>query len=236
MARKTMYGFLLVALMCVPANAALVIDDFIATMSAVANGAPGDTDSDSGAAATAIGGFREIFVEKTGGASGHDVRLDINPFALERLNHSQNGSQLGYSLTTWDSNGAGLGGIDLTSFTQLIVGVDTADPAPIIFTIGDADSAESASGTLLVPFTAAFTEYILPFGALVPTGGTLADILDSVDSITMEIDGRARAGMDVVLTQVRADIVPEPGTLAIWGLLFGVVGLCGCRRRRRRDG
>jgi len=222
-------------------NAAMMIDDFISDHMAAADGVPTVTDFSSVAAATAIGGERDLWVEKTAGADGDRIRARVNPNGLERLRHSQDSGVEGRTRVVYDgADGVvdidfdGLGGVNLLDgSSQFEIGVTFTDiSGPITLTLYDNDDpsgATSATGGASVPGTiASETVVTIPF-SMYPNS-----ILDSVGAILFEIEGggASLAGRDADFSFIRTGgaEIPEPAAASIWAVLFGLA--VGWKRRK----
>ncbi len=240
-----------------PLFAGILIDDFGTNqeLEVIAIAPPtGEASSFVAAPGDAIGGERDLVVEKTTGGNTDRIRTRANPDGNTLLRHSQESGVQGRTVVIWDGpdglpelgdiDFTGLGGVDLLdggNSDAFEIGVEFSDiDGPIHFTVYDADDAGGgtfATATLVVS-PVAFLDFEimeLLFSSFSPTGGTLMDIFDSVGAIVMEIDGTAgdQTSWDLDLAFVRTNmVVPEPGTFVVWSLLG--LSVCGWGRFRRR--
>ena len=233
-----------------PASAAnFLIDDFFTQQTATYSGPPGSgSGNEVDATASAIGGSRDLWVQKTGGANGVTLSATVNPFE-ENLLRQDFGVASGSTYVTWDGNDnnanpftgvayTGLGGIDFSGEATLDINVEFNNlPGPITFTFWDADDPSGstfATTTFNVPMLGLDSDTTLnqPFAGFTPIGGSLAEILDSVGAIQTQISGEGiLAGRDVQLDLVRTTAsatTPEPNSalsLVALGVIGGAVSL-----------
>jgi len=203
----------------------------------------------------AIGGERDIWVQKTAGGEGERVRTRVNPNGETLLRQTIDDAN-GRTRVTWDGDDgdaatvdyAGLGGLDFLIYTTLDLMVTFSDVGgPINFTFWDASDLTGqtyARTTFTVPgsvpagssllLTRNFT---MADFSVFGTGATLTSILGNVGAIQMEIDATAVAqeGWDsrydyVAVTGPDAAVpLPAPILLSIAGL--AALGGLGLRRR-----
>jgi hypothetical protein len=232
-----------------------LIDDFVVVQNAEVDAAapPIQSDGSSQGGVMAIGGERDLYVEKTAGGDGERVRARVNPNGLDLLRQTIDDAS-GRTVVTWDGTDGlfrpdqvqynGLGSVDFSIYDALEMLVTFSDVGgPVRFTFWDSNDLSGgtfAQTTFAVPGG-------IPAGSSVmlsrnfnltdftATGGTLANILDSVGAIQMEIDARATAqeGWDMRIDLIGAvgtqevppPTVPEPSSLlsllALGGLTLG---------------
>lgn len=250
-----------VAALTVPAaNATIIIDPFSTSSNAnVTLG--GDTPpappvyfGPTGVATGAIGGFRMMASYVTAGNEEDLYRFRVsNSTGFASVETSATVS--GKGLLTYNGTNApnttvtagnfnppgsfGLGGVDITengaNAAIMVRGYADNNGLPIVFTFW-VNSGTYARGVLNLPGStnSLMVEHILLFNDFVATGDSLANILDNVNAITVELDGTApgvTGGTDVVLDYVIASAVPEPGTYLLIG--SSLLGLGLIRRRKK---
>lgn len=232
------------------AGATILIDDFVTIQNGEVSATvpPNQSTGSSLATVSAIGVERDLFVEKTAGLDGERVRARINPNGLDLLRMTIDEAR-GRVVVTWDGfdglagpnqvNYAGLGSIDFSGETALELLVTFSDiGGPVHITFWDASDLTGntfAKATLVVPGGVPSNSSVLlsmPLSSFVATGGTLANIFDSVGAIQMVIDATAVAqeGWDARFDYIRTVRIPEAATLGIFGL--GLIGLGIAARRR----
>lgn len=212
---------------------AAVIDNFNSGGGS-ASAAAGGNDTDSSAALTTdtIGGFRTILVPGGTSVSGlGNLTVSANPMSSGLLSFSLDAMTSGSAVITWDANGAGLGGADLTDagastfFTFDILAIDQGD-VDLLLSVEDTNGniatqtfINAGVGTQQTAFTA--------FSNFPPTD------FSSVKSVSLEIRGINAS--DLVLDRLFTFgqiAVPEPSSLALCFSAFGVLALI--RRRRNQ--
>ena len=221
--KKNILAFAVMAGVAAGSAQALVIDNFDdATPQIVSAPNPGDTVS----TANAIGGARTISNTKSG-------PLGVTSAVLGGF-FSQSASALtsGTSTITWDANGAGLGGVDLTDGlvgNWFAFDIQSIDQGQIDFILGVRDTnGNSDSYTLSAAAAGRQTVAFSNFAGVDFT---------QVDLVSLEVQGSAAADLTLDLLQTRGNrplrpsSVPEPMT----ALLLGG-GLLGFGIRRRRAG
>lgn len=240
------------ALLCASSTsfaAVIVIDDFDSPQSLeILAAVPPTISGSSSVAASAIGGERDLLLEKLVGAEDDRIRARANPEGLKRLRHSQDSGVRGRTVVTWDGidgssdlSASGLGGIDflIGASPVLQFGVDFADLAgPVIFEffeLGDATRIARAVINIASPSFPILTDTVFQraladFDFL--GGATLNSVFSNVGAIRMTLDGSAVAqtGWDIDLDFVRVN-VPEPGSVLLFGA--GLLSLVSVVRRRR---
>ncbi len=202
---------------------AFVIDTFDVTSQSVA--ADG---SDTTAAPEAVGGFRTIEITKAG-PLGATASVLIPPGIYS---HSADALTAATSVITWDANGAGLGGVDLTDgllnpeFVLELLSIDLG----VSVSIGVTDTF-GGSDTQVVPgLSGTPGTYTLSFSAFTGVDFT------SIDSISLTVNGPEATDLTLDLLQTQGTTpppppsVPEPGVLLLLG--SGLIGLFGVRGRK----
>jgi len=220
------------------ANAVVILDDFTGVLGPVtaAGGPSGPKTTTLGGVANplnVLGGYRTLTVDRTSNNAG-SVSADIGLSTAQTFSFASGPSTAGKATLLYDSNGAGLGGVDIQTGAVALVGQYGSDlGANFVFSVTDTANVTSMAN-LIVPGTGSSSTFVgfnIPFGSLM--GG--ANLL-SVKSISLILDGSGNPETDVSLrllsfTNPPGD-VPEPGAVAllIGGALSGAVVL---RRRRK---
>jgi len=220
---------------------ALVIDNFNSNSGAVTQSfgspAPGSTFV-SGLVADVLGGGRALLLDNiwsdngTPGNTGDDFLSNdagassrINQTVVGALTHNLESGTARADLTvTWDANGAGLGGLDLTAdgsdALQLdILAVDQGD-VDLILEISTSTGIGSKALTNI-----GVGQHSFFFTDLVGTFD-----LASVNSISLKVEAQNASDLTLDLLQTRQGLVPAPGVLSLLGI--GLIGLAGLRQRK----
>jgi len=172
-----------------------------------------------------VGGVRTMQINVTS-TSGNYSTLTVNPAATGTLSFSNDSGQNSTAMITWDANGAGLGGVDITNGgTLLYLQADIlASDLNLGFRV---DITELGGGG-----DTAYWSTSLGSGASVVnqalSGFTNAGAVDftEVNKIVLTLTGPvAQDGMLDVLKVT----TPEPATMAL--LAFGSLGLLVRRKR-----
>lgn len=191
------------------------------------------------AAAEAVGGERDMLVERTG-TSGL-VRFDVNNSYLGAASFASGPTVPGRGTLTWDgadglstTNVTGLGGVDLTQsgandkFLLRLI----SDLGATLTIKAYTDAANFSMASVAVPTNLSFilTHQGILFSSFTIGGGSGANFAN-IGAISMEVDGTGNPGTDVVFDYViTTALVPEPSSAALW--LLGATGLACARRRR----
>ena len=197
------------------ANATVMIDDFETGPGMVDVDNPGPTNF---VAAGAIGGSRTLQVLP--GASGTELEVQSGV-----LGHSQSALGTGgSSKTTWDANGLGLGGVDLTDggvddaimFEILSIDVGDVDVTFMVQDTAGGSASVTSVGLVAGSETVPYTDFV---GAV--------DFTD-IDVIMLQIDavGTSDLLLDLLAT---ADTItpPPPPTTGVPEPVSATLGLMG---------
>lgn len=168
-----------------------------------------------------------VQVNQPGIYTGTGVRMNMTPPAagLSRYRMSQDDGTDGTSTITWDSNGVGLGGADLTLGgvnDALQVNLASIDQGVATMTFDIYSAAGKTTRTLSSPVVGAQSFLFTSFDH--------ADVsyFNAVNKIVLTISSTDGTDLSIELIQTQSG-VPVPGTLALLGL-----GLMGVRLRRRK--
>jgi len=224
-----------------PAQAVLIIDDFDTYSSLTVTGPPSGPMSTFAAYSTteAIGGERDVFIERTSNNSGA-VATDISGSFASQLSYASAPFTTGNLLLSYDGSDAssalnptGLGGIDFTQSginTGIFLRSASDLGASITMTIlSDANHSSFYTLSIAADPSFSFFDYFAPFSSFTSSGALGGANFSSVGAFTLLLSGNT-AGTDVSLDTVVAAPVPEPGS----SLLLLTTGLAFLVRRRLR--
>jgi hypothetical protein len=234
---------------------ALIIDQFVTVQDSTTDLAapPNKTAFSSVAAATALGGERDLLVTKIAGALGDRVRARTNPLAENKLRFSQDDGVRSTAQVVYDGfdgvqavDPSGLGGLSLlddgsTGFLLDITGSDVGGPIRIRV-IEQGTLTNFIEGTLNAPGGILGSTPLdditvgLLFTSMTITGtSSLNDILTNVGAIILTIDatGLSQESWDLNVTFFRTSVqVPEPSAIIL--MMFGLAAIGSTRRRVKR--
>lgn len=227
---KNLVAVMVVSLTVVTAQADLIIDSFDTGQFVSVTGTPSGFKSatDTIAAAEALGGERDIYLERTSANSG-SVSADVDTSLPGALTYSSGSSTTGNAIIVWDGSDSdatsldatGLGGVDLTlggTLNALAIRTTSDLGASLVLTIYK-DAANYSAFTQAVPADGTFTlqDFVIPFASFGVVGGTGADFTN-VGAISLKVVGTT-ANVDLAVDFIKA--VPEPTS----GLLVGLATL-----------
>ncbi len=207
------------------AHASVLIDHFTTPAAgqqvqvSIPPGGLGSSASDTSAAAGALGGWRTVYVEVTGGdlTAGGSISAAANhTTAPDNYQYLSSVAIDGWSEVTWDANGAGLSA-DLSACPDGFLLEDVRTDLAATFTIFVTDGAAVTASSALATGLGFSGDLSFPWASFAGLGN-LADI----DKIVLRVN--APQGGDVVVHALTA--VPEPGpTAAVFAGLLGLFGL-----------
>lgn len=220
------------------AQAAFVIDDFSAPQALITDLTTGDGGVwavQTFNASSIIGGYRDLYIEKTADAADDGVFGVRAGVSSGSLTYAQDTFQGAVGFVRWDGaatggaiDTAGLGGIDLsTTNVAISVQVLSADlNFPLTFNVwtdGDNDNVFTLSSLTKLAgpgpgvFNFMFTDFV---GA----------DFSNVGAMELVLNNSAIVDLDIRIDLIQA--VPEPGTLALVGATL--LGLGVARRRAKK--
>lgn len=213
---------------------ALLIDDFDTYQSVYITAAAPTSKLDALADASVLGGWRGISVSKITGGTGFtnavaaEASADVdNPNTFQVSNGTYSDSTV---ILTWDANGSGLGGVDITdagAATGVFIKLLVADLPLANLKFDLASASGSSSRSVLFTSAMAGIDLYLPFSDFVGA----ADF-SHLNSFKLTMNGAV--GWDAAFDTIRtaaapistsASQLPEPTPLALLGLGLVLLGL-----------
>ncbi len=173
-----------------------------------------------------VGGSRTLQVDVTASAYGQSSSLVVSPASPGALSLGNDSGQVGVGTVTWDANGAGLGGVDITNGSILPI-----FQATILFSdlnLGfrvDITETAGAGGSTAFWSTNLGSGPSLVNQSLASFTNAGAVDFTKVDKIVLTMSGPL--AQDATLDLV--EVVPEPVTMS----MLGLGGLALLLRRRR---
>ena len=213
---KHIFGVLLATTLTIGTAQAATIDDFNG-----GNMHVGASGTSTIAYTNAIGGFRSVEATKSGPLG---VAADV---AIGSFFHSSDGATSGTSTITWDANGTGLGGIDLTEgLTDNLFNFDfiSIDQGKIDLVLTVVDLLSNSSFFILED--AGVGVQSIAFSNFLGVDFT------SVDSISFQVIGDIESDLrlDSISTSGK---VPEPMSIILMGLGLSLIRLQLNANKRR---
>jgi hypothetical protein len=234
--RAGVVALVIAVLFTASARAALIIDPFTTAQTVFAGGVNPTTVSQGIAAPGALGGNRLLTVQRTTGTG--IVYADVSGGLMSHGNGPANAGIVsaaydGNADTTFDPS-TGLGGIDLTqggTNNGLVFNYHADLAGAVIIARIYSSATDFSVGSINTLSTGGFvgpgiTDGIL-FSSMSIGGGAGANF-SSVRGVVLSIDGSNVPALDLQISSVLSDIVPEPASLS----LLAIGSLFTLRRRR----
>lgn len=214
-----------------PVSAYIRIDEFTDMQSVALGGSA--SASDASIAPEALGGERDLLLERLSGTAEATASVDPGGTGLLFFENAVGGQSA--VTIVWDGidgdaetvDPSGLGNVDLTelgtedSFAIRMLADQTADVTFQIFDATDPSGQTWSSGSIQVPGGSGFRWYTLPLLSLDEQGPNGAADPTDVGAILLRVSGPL--GFDAQIDSVR---VPEPHAWALGGaVLFALAGL-----------
>jgi hypothetical protein len=181
-----------------------------------------------------VGGSRTMQISVASSAFGLSSSLNVNPAGVGTLSLGNDSGQNGVGTITWDANGAGLGGVDITNggllpFVQATI---LASDLNLGFRVDVTETAAAGGSTAfwstnLGPGVSFVNQALASF-----TNAGAVDFT-KVNKIVLTLSGPVAQDATIDLMEVTNSPggVPEPLTLL--GVFAGMSGLGAYIRRRR---
>ncbi|MCX7097241.1 MAG: PEP-CTERM sorting domain-containing protein [Methylococcales bacterium] len=178
-------------------------------------------------ATSAIGGNRTLALEsKTGNQS---IAISADAFDSNALSVANGPGVSSVTSVTWNNNGAGLGGIDLTdggASTALLLSILTIDQGNLDLVFSVTDTSDNVATKALNGLDVGLQSF--NFNTFANYGNTNFSL---VKSIKLSILAGAASDLTLDLIETNKEItVPEPAGLALLGL--GLAGFSAFRKKK----
>lgn len=214
---------------------AITIDSFdITSHSVTASSGSTFPVSNTIAASEAIGGFRKLEILGVTGSSNATLEVITGGLGLLALSNSFGTSST--ARVTWDANGSGLGGMDLTglgAFDSIGLDLFSIDQGSVSLTVSIFETAGVGGdfASLLLP-SAVVGQNVFKFDTFTNFANVSFNL---VDKITLGIVAGTASdlGLDFFET-LENPVIPEPATIGLLGIGLAGLGSVYLRRRFRR--
>jgi hypothetical protein len=175
------------------------------------------------AAPEALGGVRDLRVERLSGALG--VSAGVSAASPGIFFYSSDVSTGGTGRTAYGGSM-----FDLTQHgaNALLIRASSDLGAPIRIEVASGQNERSAA-TVLVPSGSAFAQFLVPFASFARLSANDADFT-RIALIDVTVEGQHTPGVDVSIDYL-ATAVPEPSSLCLASIALGMGGAWAWRRR-----
>lgn len=215
---------------------AITIDTFNTTSHSItASSGSSFPVSSTIAAPEAIGGFRTLEILSVTGSSNATLEVITGGLGLLALSNAFGTSST--ARVTWDKNGIGLGGMDLTgsgAFDSIGLALVSIDQGNVSLTVSIFETAGEGGGfaSLLLP-SAVVGQNVFKFDTFTNFANVSFNL---VDKITLGIVAGTSSdlGLDFFET-LENPVIPEPATIGLLGIGLAGLGSVYLRRKYRRS-